>query len=65
MSLDAQTGITAVNQYVTGTDSVTMGTQLFNDVGGADIIQNATGVVVTPENVSLITQILRIIFGGA
>lgn len=60
---------TAAGQYLTGTDPVTIGTQAFNNVGGTQIVSeqvtNLTGVVVTPENVSIITQLLQLIFGGA
>ena len=69
MSLDTQTLVNAAGQYATGTDSVTIGTQVFNDAGGqqlvAEQVTNLTGVIVTPENVSIITQIIQMIFGGA
>ena len=68
MSIDQQTATDVLTSYVNGADPVTIGTQVFTDAGGQQIVSeqvtNLTGVVVTPENVSIITQILQMIFGA-
>ena len=68
MAIDTQTAVDTLVSYNNGATPADIGTQLFNEAGGSQIvteqIQNLSGVTVTPESVDLLTQLLRLIFGA-